>query len=57
MKHNSMDGRKGWKRATRWRDRKDLRSLDGKRSVKKVYARANGKGSYYWAGTTKCRNG
>jgi hypothetical protein len=38
-KHNFMDGRKGWKRATRWRNRKGLRSQG---SVKKVYARAEG---------------
>jgi hypothetical protein len=31
MMHNLMDGRKGWKRATRWRNRKDLRSQDGKK--------------------------
>jgi hypothetical protein len=52
-KHDFMDGRKGWKRATRWRNRKSLRSQG---SVKKGYTRANSKGSY-WARTTKCRNG
>jgi hypothetical protein len=52
-KHDFMDGRKGWKEATRWRNRKGLRSQG---SVK-GYTRADSKGSYWARRTTKCRNG
>ena len=48
-KHDFMDGRKRWMRATRWRNRKGLRSQG---SVKKVYVRADSNGSY-WAQTSK----
>lgn len=44
-----MDGRKGWKRATRWRNRKGLRSQG---NAKKVYARTYSKRSY-WATDNK----
>ena len=44
-KHNSMDCKREWRRATRWGKRKDLRTE--KRSVKKVHVSADSKGSYW----------